>query len=273
MSIKLMYITNNPDVAVIAQNAGVDRIFLDMESIGKAQRQCGMGTVLCSHTIEDIQNVRRVITDSELLVRCNSLYSGSEHEIDEIIAAGADVVMLPYFKTVSEAERFIAYVGGRAKVNLLVETPEALERIDDILALDGIDEVHIGINDLSIGYGKRFLFETLADGKVDYLCAKFRDKGIPYGFGGIASLGKGLLPSEHVVMEHYRLGSTIAILSRSFCNATQITDLEEIRRVFDEGVEKIRAYEEFCRTHPELWEANRIETAALIARIAEEKGR
>ena len=33
--LKLMYITNNPDVAACAENAGVDRIFIDMEYIGK----------------------------------------------------------------------------------------------------------------------------------------------------------------------------------------------------------------------------------------------
>ena len=31
MALKLMYITNNPKVAKIAEEAGVDRIFVDME--------------------------------------------------------------------------------------------------------------------------------------------------------------------------------------------------------------------------------------------------
>lgn len=39
MPLKLMYITNCPDVARIAEQAGVDRIFVDMEYIGKAIRQ------------------------------------------------------------------------------------------------------------------------------------------------------------------------------------------------------------------------------------------
>lgn len=39
MSLKLMYITNRPDVALIAERNGVDRIFVDMEYIGKAKRQ------------------------------------------------------------------------------------------------------------------------------------------------------------------------------------------------------------------------------------------
>lgn len=35
MPLKLMYITNSEDVAHIAEEAGVDRIFVDMEYIGK----------------------------------------------------------------------------------------------------------------------------------------------------------------------------------------------------------------------------------------------
>ena len=32
--LKLMYITNDPQVASLAQAAGVDRIFVDLETIG-----------------------------------------------------------------------------------------------------------------------------------------------------------------------------------------------------------------------------------------------
>lgn len=52
MALKLMYITNNPKVAKIAEEAGVDRIFVDMEYIGKAKRQGGMDTVQSHHTVE-----------------------------------------------------------------------------------------------------------------------------------------------------------------------------------------------------------------------------
>ena len=38
MALKLMYITNKPEVAKIAQNAGVDRIFVDLEIIGKEEK-------------------------------------------------------------------------------------------------------------------------------------------------------------------------------------------------------------------------------------------
>ena len=268
--ISFMYITNRPDVALIAQQAGVERIFLDLERLGKSQRQFGMDTVVSSHTLDDIVKVRRAITQSELLVRCNSIYEDSEKEIDAVISAGADIVMLPYFKTVEEVERFLSCVNGRAKTCLLFETPESVEAVDDILALSGINEAHIGINDLSIGYHKKFLFEVLADGTVDYLCAKFKEKGIPYGFGGIASLGRGTLSSEYVIMEHYRLGSTRAILSRSFCNTEKMHGINAIRLAFSNGVKAIREYEEYCANNSDKWEENRNETARLIQQIAAE---
>ncbi len=49
MPLKLMYITNSEDVAHIAEEAGVDRIFVDMEYIGKTDRQGGM--IQCSPDI------------------------------------------------------------------------------------------------------------------------------------------------------------------------------------------------------------------------------
>lgn len=253
--LKLMYITNLPEVAAIAENVGVERIFIDMEYIGKSDRQGGMDTVQSRHTVEDIRNIRAGVKKAQLMVRCNPIheatdeYGSSQEEIEAVIAAGADIVMLPYFKTAEEVQTFIRLVGGRAKTLPLVETPEAVEAIDEILALDGIDEIFVGLNDLSLGYKKKFMFELLSDGTVERLCNTFKRKGIPYGFGGIASLGKGLLPSERVITEHYRLGSTCAILSRSFCNVQLIDDVDEIRRIFHKGLADIRAFESECAAH------------------------
>ena len=68
MALKLMYITNSPDVALIAEGAGVNRIFVDMEYIGKSDRQGGMDTVQSHHTVEDVKAIRRVITKSQVMV-------------------------------------------------------------------------------------------------------------------------------------------------------------------------------------------------------------
>lgn len=158
MSLKLMYITNRPDVALIAEEAGVDRIFIDMEYIGKAKRQGGMDSVQNHHTVEDVKNMRSVLTKADLLVRVNPIhdatdeYCSSEEEINAVIEAGADIVMLPFFKSLNEVERFIKIVDERAKTLLLMETPEAAELVDEIISVPGIDEIHLGINDMSLGY-------------------------------------------------------------------------------------------------------------------------
>lgn len=262
--LKLMYITNDPEIAVIAENAGVDRIFIDMEYIGKSIRQGGMDTVQCHHTVEDVRRIRQAVKKAQIMVRVNPIhdatneYCSSEDEINAVIEAGADLVMLPYFQNVQEVERFIKIVNGRAIVFPLLESKKGYVLIDEILKVPGIDEIHIGLNDLSLDLGKKFMFELLADGTVESLCEKFRQKSIPYGFGGIGRLGKGALPAEHVIKEHYRLGSTCAILSRSFCNANIIEDKEEIKRVFDEGMKEIRALEAECVEHQKFFAENEV---------------
>lgn len=247
-----MYITNRADVAKVADCVGVDRVFVDLERLGKAERQKGIDSVKSMHTIEDIKNVRGAVKHGELLVRINPMheaigeYCSSAEEIEQVIEAGADLIMLPYFKTLEEVKSFISMVAGRVKTVLLVETPEAVRLIDEILELSGIDELFVGLHDLSLGYEKRFLFEVLSDGTVEMLCKKFEKSGIPYGFGGIASLGKGLLPAEYVIKEHYRMGSTCAILSRSFCDIQLIDDIDEIQKIFEKGVCDIREFEKTC---------------------------
>ena len=270
MSLKLMYITNRPEIAEIAVNAGVDRVFVDLETYGKVLRQGGMNTVQSNHTIADIVTMRKSLPTATILARCNpthdatSTYTATEEEIDDIVAAGADIIMLPYFKTVEEVARFLRAVNGRARTMLLFETPESLEKVDEILDLPGIDEVFVGLNDLSLGYGRRFMFSMLAEGKVEYLCNKFRERGYPYGFGGIAGLGLHvMLPAEKIIMEHYRLGSQAVILARSFCDTQIRNDFENIRRVFNEGVKQIRLYESFCAEHTELHEDNRKEVCEI----------
>ena len=271
--LKLMYITNQPEIARIAESAGADRIFVDMEFIGKDARQKGLDTVKSHHTVEDAANIKRAVSKAEVLVRINPIhtalpdYVSSADEIDAAIDAGADILMLPYFKTAAEVKEFVRLVGGRTTTMLLLETPEAVESVDEILTVPGIDEIHIGLNDLSLGYGMKFMFELLADGTVERLCLKFRRKGLRYGFGGIASIGKGMLPSEYVIKEHYRLGSTCAILSRSFCDTTKITDIDTIKDTFTRGLEEIRRLEAECELHSRYFYDNAREVRRLVGQI------
>ena len=268
-----MYITNKPEIALIAEKNGVQRIFVDMEYIGKSDRQGGMDTVQTSHTVQDVARIKNSLTTSKLMARCNPIhdktdkYSSSKEEIDAIIDAGADIIMLPFFKTKKEVEQFISFVGARAKTLLLFETPESVCCVDEILEIKGIDEVFVGLNDLSLGYGMKFMFQLLADGTVERLCEKFKAKGLPYGFGGIAGLGKGSLPAERVIAEHYRLGSTCAILSRSFCNTNIVTDLDEVNNIFTNGLAEIRSWEEMCESGQVDLVSNRKDVEKIVKNI------
>ena len=275
MYMKLMYITNKPAVARIAENAGVDWIFLDMEVIGKAFRQSGLDTVQNHHTVDDIKRIRKTISQSKLLVRINPIhdalenYPSSKDEIDATIEAGADILMLPYIKTVEEVKTFIHLVNGRAKTLLLLETVEAANLIDDILEVPGIDMIHLGLNDMHLELGMNFMFELLADGTVERLGNKIKAKGIPFGFGGIATLDGGALPGSMVLKEHVRLGSSMVIVSRSFCNTDIVTDLNEVQRIFDTGISGLRALEkEASQADTAYLEENRKAVVAAVNKIA-----
>ena len=270
MPLKLMYITNRPDVAQVAQKYGVNRVWVDLETRGKELRQKGLNSVKSQHTVGDIRAIKPLLTTSEMLVRVNSWYEGSPAEIDAVINAGADIIMLPYWKTTDEVAAFTKAVSGRCKTTLLLETKEAVDCIDDVIKTGGFDEIHIGLNDLHLSYGMNFMFELLADGTVEKLCNKFKAAGIPYGFGGIAKLGCGMLPAEKVIMEHYRLGSSRAILSRSFCDCATISGIAEIDAVFRENMKSLREFEKsLADATPTAFAQNKAEVAKAVSEIAD----
>lgn len=272
--LKLMYITNKPAVAKIAEQAGVDWIFLDMEFIGKDVRQGGLDTVQNHHTVKDVANIKAAVKKAKVLVRVNPIhealpdYPSSKDEIDATIKAGADIVMLPFFKTVEEVRQFISYVDGRAKTLLLMETVEAANLVDEILEVPGIDMIHLGLNDMHLELGMKFMFELLANGTVEKLGNKIKAKGIPFGFGGIATLDGGALPGSMVLKEHVRLGSSMVIVSRSFCNTDVVTDLNEVEYIFNTGIKAIRDLENAVGNEPNVFfEKNHKDVVNAVQKI------
>lgn len=241
MALTVFYITNNLDVALIAEKAGVDRIWVDLETLGKDERQKGIDSVKSHHSIHDIEIIAPRLTKAEMLVRVNPWNTNSKKEIDDVIAAGAQIIMLPMWKSAREVQNFIDAISGRAKATILLETKEAEECLDEVLKIDGIDEIHIGLNDLHLSYGLTFMFELLTNGTVERIINKIKVKGIPYGFGGISHLGDGLIPAEMIIIEHYRLGSTRAILSRGFCDQTK--PIDEVEKEFIDNMAQLRMFE------------------------------
>ncbi len=239
---EFIYITNDPELARYAQDCDVDRIMVDLEIIGKKERQGHLDTLISNHSLQDIKIVRNVLNSSKLLVRINPMHSGSEKEIDKVLSGGADIIMLPMFVSSYEVKKFISMVDGRASASLLLETSQALVRIDDILQIDGIEEVHIGLNDLHLSMGLDFMFELLSGGIIDYIAAKLKEKAIPYGFGGVSRFGTGIVDPRLVLSEHVRIGSQMAILSRDFHGETEsLCELQKIIDLKDE-IKKMRLW-------------------------------
>ena len=236
---KLMILTAEPSFAKEAQSAGIDRIFFDLEYINKVERQKGRNTFISSNNIEDIPSIRNVLTSSELLVRTNPIHQYSKQEIDKAIDYGADILMLPMAYDKNDVEAFIQMINGRAKVSIMIETVQALTRIDSILALKGVDELFFGLNDLHIGLGLPFLFEVLSGGLIEYMSEKCSKKNMPFGFGGIARIGDGMLPAEKILGEHIRLGSTSVILSRTFKGEVGENNTKNIN--LKDEVDKVRS--------------------------------
>lgn len=236
--LQLMILADDPQSAIAAQNAGIDRIFYDLEYIGKAARQAGRNAVLSHNDIDLIPELRKVITTSRLLVRTNPIHAYSKEEVEKAIGYGADILMLPMVMDQHDVEQYVSLVGGKAKVCIMIETAAAMVRLDKILAVPGVDEIFVGLNDLHISMGLTFMFELLSGGLVEYIADKCNRVGVPFGFGGIARIGEGDLPSDYILGEHVRLGSSSVILSRTFkgiagvdANARPIDLKEEVEKV------------------------------------------
>ncbi len=260
--LELIQITNDPAFARRCDALGGIRLFVDLERMGKAERQAGRDTFISAHAIDDVARIKQVLKQSRLMVRVNPVHAGTQNEVDAVLAGGADLLMLPMFTRASELRDFAALVGGRAPIVPLLETAAALACLDEWIATPGLEEVFVGLNDLHLSLGHRFMFEPLALGLVDQVAAAAQRQGLRFGFGGIARVDEGLLPGRDVLGEHLRLGSTSVILSRTFHRAGEGDS-------FEEQIAALRAAEqELARRTPDRVASDARRVAAVIERIA-----
>jgi hypothetical protein len=213
----LTLFTNDPALARRAEAAGIDRIGPDLERIGKAARQQHLDTWQSTHEEADVERVGAALGKAALFVRINSPHPGLKDEVGRVIAMGASMVMLPYFDTVDDVRRFVDWVGGRARVLLLVETKRSAALIEDIVAIEGIDEIHVGLNDLRLSLGISG-FEAMASPLLVRVSDVVRSAGLPFGFGRVGRPGDRGLPVDPdlVYAQYPRLVADRAFVSRFF---------------------------------------------------------
>ncbi len=269
-----IYITNDPVRARAADGAGVDRVMVDLEIHGKVARQGHRNTVISRHTPEDVSVIRRVLRTARLMVRVNPMHAALAAEVDDAVDRGADILMLPMFTSAGDVREFVRMVGGRARVCLLLETGAALARADDVASVSGVDEIHIGLNDLHLALGLDFMFELLSGGLVDHLASILRARRVKFGFGGVGRLESGPLRSNWILSEHCRLGSSMVILSRDFNRVFEDVSEEDGMRGFRGEVSRVRGFVDGLASAPPVElaaNAERLRTAvrAIAADLRE----
>jgi hypothetical protein len=217
---RLILFTDDPILAAEADKSGVARIGIDFERLGKAARQAGHNTRLSQHDWRHLEAIAPVLRSARAFVRINPLHDGSAAEIETALSCGARSIMLPYFRTAAEVAAFVELVRGRAEAMILIETAAALVRIREVLAVRGVDEAMIGLNDLRFTLGVANHFEVLVSPLLDAACAELRRTGRPFSVGGVARANDGdmPIPSELVYAQFPRLGATGALITRAFTN-------------------------------------------------------
>jgi 2-keto-3-deoxy-L-rhamnonate aldolase RhmA len=190
------------DIATIAKTCGYDWLFIDME-----------------HNSMDVDTAAQIAMAS-LPVGISPIVRvpGKEHHhASRLLDAGAQGIVVPHVDSVEEAERAFAYckyppqghrsamgalpqfayqsvpVGEATKaaneetlVVVMLETPDAIAKVDEIAAVKGLDVVLIGTNDLcaEMGIPGQFADSRVEDAyrKVVAACNK---NGIHPGMGGV----------------------------------------------------------------------------------------
>ncbi|CAI7629828.1 unnamed protein product [Penicillium bialowiezense] len=161
--LSVKYVVGN-EIAMMAKMAGIHGLFIDME-----------------HSSLDLHSV------AQLILACNYVGvspvvrspSKSHWHISRLLDAGAAAVVIPHIESVQEVRDLVhhakyAPLGARGCTNNLpifnfqhvpttkqnetmlipmIETPVAVELAEEILAVDGVDGVLVGSNDLCADLG------------------------------------------------------------------------------------------------------------------------
>lgn len=258
-------LTDCPLQAAQADVAGIDFIGVDVERLGKSERQRGHDTRLSSHALEDLAALRPAVSRGRLFARLDPLHPGTEQQIRQALAFGAQALMLPFFRTPQEVSRFVALVDRRARTVILVETQAAVASLREILAIGGLDEVMVGLNDLRLELRARHHFELLASPLMDAIAAEVRRAGLAFGVGGVARVDDAGLPIDPdlVLAQYPRLGATGAWISRSF-----LQGLPEGGEAMRQAVRRVRErLTRWSLAGPERQEQARCDLAAAVRRL------
>ncbi|MCW8132537.1 MAG: aldolase [Planctomycetota bacterium] len=217
----LTLLSRDPVWIRAADEAGVQRIGLDLERMGKHQRQGRLpGARISDHTFDDLRALGAMNLRARKFARLNPLHGGSKDEVETALALGAQSLMLPSFRSEQDAETFVGLVAGRAEALLLLERAAAVARLDEIVRVAGVAEIMVGLNDLHLDLGLVSPMDVAGSELLDRIGDKVRAAGLRFGFGGVARPDDRDLPvpADLILARYAQVGARSAWLARSFFN-------------------------------------------------------
>lgn len=215
----LTLLSRDPEWIRVADRAGIERIGIDIERHGKRRRQASIpGARISSHRLTDLTVIASIVRTARVFARLNPLFRGTRDEIERALDFGAESLMLPQFERAEQAARFVELVDGRAEVVLLLETAPAMARVREIAAVEGVAEIMIGLNDLSLALKLDHPMELVGSDLIEHLSATIRGAARRFGFGGVADPRVTGLPfsPDRLLARHAELCTGSAWIARSF---------------------------------------------------------
>lgn len=237
-SFNYIAITNNIEEARIIESCGIQQILVDIENIGKSERQSGTNAVINFHNITDVSNLKNAGIKAKIICRINSFHSGSFAEIDEVINAKADFIMIPMINNINHYNKMTDFIGDRIEIIPLIETPYSVFKINDILKCSNINQIHFGLNDLCLALGTKNIFEILLSPVFSFALEFVNEHVKLIGIGGIGNpLEQQKVDPSLILQLHKLFGSKSVILSRSFFKmGYEINKIETSLRQFEKQI-------------------------------------
>lgn len=215
MSIK--FVTGN-EMPMFCRMAGIHAVFIDMEHSSLDMRTVAQLILACNYA-----GVSPVVRSP----------SKSSWHISRILDAGAAAVVVPHIETTQEVKDIVKFakfapLGTRGCTNNqpalsfqhvptllqnsilneqtmlipMIETPGAVEIADEILAVEGVDGVLVGSNDLCTDLGIPGKYDSdIYQDQVTRIIAAANQNGKPIGIGGIGS-------RLDILEKWFRMGAT-----------------------------------------------------------------
>ncbi|SPO04146.1 related to 2,4-dihydroxyhept-2-ene-1,7-dioic acid aldolase [Cephalotrichum gorgonifer] len=248
LSIKL--ITGN-EIAMACKMAGIPAVFIDME-----------------HSTLDLHTV------GQLVLACNfvgvspivRVPSKSHWHISRALDAGAAAIVIPHVETVAEVRDLVraakyAPLGARGCTNSqpvlnfqhvptlvqnellnretmlipMIETPGAVDLAEEFLAVDGVDGILIGSNDLCTDMGIPGKYDDPRyQDAVTRIVLAGKKAGKPIGIGGIG-------PRTDLLEKWFSMGATWSLSGQDFgILQSGMKKLGENYRAINERVQQTR---------------------------------